>query len=86
MKALLFTASWCKQCTSVKNMVAAYYLPVTIVDVELEVELTDKFEVRSLPTVILTTDMEEVSARFVGTEPCSCALRGLTNIVLESYE
>lgn len=61
---LYFTADWCNPCKKVKPIVEEINKDSTtkfqIIDVDLEMELTKKFEIRSVPTFILIKDGTEI--------------------------
>ena len=61
---LYFTADWCNPCKKVKPIVEEMnkdsITKFQMIDVDLEMELTKKFEIRSVPTFILTKDGKEI--------------------------
>ena len=61
---LYFTADWCNPCKKVKPIVEEMnkdsITKFEMIDVDLEMELTKKFEIRSVPTFILTKDGKEI--------------------------
>jgi thioredoxin 1 len=61
---LYFTADWCNPCKKVKPIVEEINKDSTtkfqIIDVDSEMELTKKFEIRSVPTFILIKDGKEI--------------------------
>jgi thioredoxin 1 len=61
---LYFTADWCNPCKKVKPIVEEMnkdsITKFQIIDVDLEMELTKKFEIRSVPTFILIKDGKEI--------------------------
>ncbi|EDL56099.1 thioredoxin family protein [Gimesia maris] len=70
---LLFTASWCPACVQMKNnefpalrkqnweISEAKSSHIRVIDVDQHADLTDKYNVQSLPTLILIVDGKEVS-------------------------
>lgn len=66
-----FFADWCAPCVVVGDFVAtvAAETPATVlkIDVEVHQKLTDRFNVRSLPTLVLFQDGEPVE-RLVGLQ------------------
>jgi thioredoxin 1 len=67
-----FTADWCNPCKKVKPIVEELNREQAeanfqIIDVDIEMELTRKFEVRSVPTFILIKDGIEVN-RITGAQ------------------
>ena len=61
---LYFTADWCNPCKKVKPIVEEMnkdsITKFQMIDVDSEMELTKKFEIRSVPTFILTKDGKEI--------------------------
>ena len=61
---LYFTADWCNPCKKVKPIVEEMnkdsITKFQMIDVDLEMELTKKFEIRSVPTFILIKDGKEI--------------------------
>jgi thioredoxin 1 len=64
LHVLYFTADWCNPCKKVKPIVEEInkdsITKFQMIDVDLEMELTKRFEVRSVPTFILTKDGKEI--------------------------
>jgi thioredoxin 1 len=64
LHVLYFTADWCNPCKKVKPIVEEMnkdsITKFQMIDVDLEMELTKKFEIRSVPTFILTKDGKEI--------------------------
>jgi thioredoxin 1 len=61
---LYFTADWCNPCKKVKPIVEEMnkdsITKFQIIDVDSEMELTKKFEIRSVPTFILIKNGKEI--------------------------
>ena len=61
---LYFTADWCNPCKKVKPIVEEMnkdsITKFQMIDVDSEMELTKKFEIRSVPTFILIKDGKEI--------------------------
>jgi thioredoxin 1 len=61
---LYFTADWCNPCKKVKPIVEEInresITKFQIIDVDSEMELTKRFEIRSVPTFILVKDGKEI--------------------------
>jgi thioredoxin 1 len=61
---LYFTADWCNPCKQVKPVVEEMnkdsIIKFQMIDVDIEMELTKKFEIRSVPTFILTKNGKEI--------------------------
>jgi thioredoxin 1 len=67
-----FTADWCAPCKRVKPIVEELNREQTdasfqIIDVDMEMELAKKFEIRSVPTFILIKDGVEIN-RLTGAQ------------------
>ena len=67
-----FTADWCAHCKRVKPIVEELNREQTdasfqIIDVDMEMELAKKFEIRSVPTFILIKDGVEIN-RLTGAQ------------------
>jgi thioredoxin 1 len=67
-----FTADWCGPCKKVKPIVEELNREQTnasfqIIDVDIEMELAKKFEIRSVPTFILIKDGAETN-RLTGAQ------------------
>ena len=61
---LYFTADWCNPCQKVKPIVEEMnkdsVIKFQMIDVDSEMELTKKFEIRSVPTFILIKNGTEI--------------------------
>lgn len=61
---LYFTAEWCNPCQRTKpiaeELISEGLVDFVFVDVDSEVELVQKFEIKSVPTYILIQDGQEV--------------------------
>jgi len=66
-QALYFSASWCMPCKVLKPKMQklAETINVRFVDVDAESEFTSKFNIRSVPTVVIVENLNEIS-RYVG--------------------
>lgn len=64
MHILYFTADWCNPCKRVRPIVEElnmdHHNKFQIIDVDSEMELAKKFEIRSIPTFILIDDGVEI--------------------------
>ncbi len=68
MKQLsLFSASWCPTCQPVKNLVKNYEnlgdVQLVVVDIDEMPNLAKRNNIRSIPTMILSVDEQEVKRR-----------------------
>lgn len=68
MKLIKFGASWCLPCKNLESRLKKINLTIdlTSYDVEEEIELTEKWKVRNVPTVILVDENENEVKRWVG--------------------
>lgn len=62
---LYFTADWCNPCKKVKPIVEELNREQTekrfyIIDVDIEMEMTQDFKIQSIPTFIVMNDNTEV--------------------------
>ncbi len=68
---LYFTADWCNPCKKVKPIVEEMnresITKFQLVDVDSEMELVKRFEIRSVPTFILIEDGKEIK-RITGAQ------------------
>jgi len=78
MKYLLFSASWCGPCQTLKPVMeqVSKTIPVTKIDVDTDAQTVSDYGVRSVPTVILVKDGREVK-RFTGVQPLNTYLNPL---------
>lgn len=67
MKLLKFTADWCASCKALSSKLEDFELcEIDEIDVEEEIDITNEFKVRSLPTIILIDDEEKEIDRLIG--------------------
>lgn len=67
MKLLKFTAEWCASCKALSSKLEDFELcEIDEIDVEEEIDITNEFKVRSLPTIILIDDEEKEIDRLIG--------------------
>lgn len=74
MEILQFTADWCGPCKAMKPRVQSFAeemgdrITLTVINVDTEKELTERYSVRNVPTFIFIQN-EEVVERLVGAQP-----------------
>tara|TARA_R100001460_G_scaffold104531_1_gene150327 strand:+ start:135 stop:371 length:237 start_codon:yes stop_codon:yes gene_type:complete len=78
MKYLLFTASWCGPCQTLKPVMeqVSKTIPVTKIDVDTDAQTVSDYGIRSVPTVVLVKNGREVK-RFLGVQPLNAYLNPL---------
>ena len=78
MKYLLFSASWCGPCQTLKPVMeqVSKTIPVTKIDVDTDAQTVSDYRVRSVPTVVLIKDGREVK-RFTGVQSLNTYLNPL---------
>lgn len=69
MKILKFYANWCSPCKALTKMLNSLNLDSSIqlesIDIEEKYDLADKYQVKSLPTLVFIKDGQELN-RLVG--------------------
>ena len=78
MKYLLFSASRCGPCQTLKPVMeqVSKTIPVTKIDVDTDAQTVSDYGVRSVPTVILIKEGREVK-RFTGVQSLNTYLNPL---------
>jgi thioredoxin 1 len=78
MKYLLFSASWCGPCQTLKPVMeqVSKTIPVTKIDVDTDAQTVSDYGVRSVPTVVLIKGGREVK-RFTGVQSLNTYLNPL---------
>ena len=69
-KLIYFSASWCRPCQQLGPIIEEISQQVTVqkVDVDNNPELSQRYNIRNVPTVVLTKDGNEIG-RKVGLNP-----------------
>lgn len=69
MKIIRFTAEWCQPCKSLAKMLTEIQspVPVEVVDVDDNPGLAEKYQIRSVPTMLMISSGNEVD-RLVGSQ------------------
>jgi thioredoxin 1 len=84
MKTILyFTADWCQPCKKVKPIVEelnreSFPGIFQVIDVDIEKEMAQTFEIRSVPTFILFDEGKEVN-RIIGAQSRQALLEFIAN-------
>lgn len=71
MKYLQFSAAWCQPCkmlTPIMEQVKAQGIPVEKIDVDTNPDMSTKFGIRSIPTVILVDNNGNEVKRTTGVQ------------------
>jgi thioredoxin 1 len=74
MEILQFTAEWCGTCKSMQPRMQEFAsemgdrIKLSVINVDTNPDLTDKYSVRNVPTFIFIQN-EEVVERLVGAQP-----------------
>ena len=66
-KYIYFGASWCGPCKQVKPMVIQSSKNIQIVDVDNNAELSMKYGIRSVPTLVEVNDTGDAINRYTGS-------------------
>lgn len=68
MKLIKFSASWCMPCRNLESRLNKLDLTIDLFsyDVEEEIDLTEEWKIRNVPTVILVDDNGHEVKRWVG--------------------
>lgn len=73
-KVYKFSAEWCsgcKQLSNTFNVIGDTTISLTDVDIDAEPALAKKYNVRSLPTLVIVDDMGQEIKRLVGNVPAT---------------
>lgn len=82
MKYLYFSAPWCGPCKQLApkmELVAEANIPVEKILVDADVETTEKYGIRNIPTVLLIDENGTELERFVGVNPVEFYLEKFEN-------
>lgn len=70
MKILKFAASWCGPCQglsmTLRGMEGKITMPIEEIDIDKNVDLSIKYGVRSVPTMVIVNDSGDVIKRATG--------------------
>lgn len=68
MKQLIyFGAAWCGPCKTIKPQLQSSGLPIRYVDVDVSPDMTNHYNIRNIPTIILVDNNAVVIERKTGT-------------------
>lgn len=81
MKLLKFSATWCSPCKALSKTLEGKDLgvPIQPVDIDVEPELTAKYGVRSVPTMVLVDDAGNAVKTLTGSRPLEAIKSWLAN-------
>ena len=70
-KVILFTATWCKNCEPVKAILEGLKSEMDIekIDIDENAQLVQRFNIRSVPTVVYVNSHEVETQRILGLQP-----------------
>ena len=70
MKIIRFTASWCNPCKMLaKNLeTASIGYPIEVVDIDVNPELAQQYNIRSVPTLVLLDGEGSVQKTSIGVK------------------
>lgn len=70
-KVIRFTASWCGPCKMLAKTLDEIEtnIPIEVVDIDEQSDIAVEFGVRSVPTLIMMDNQNNVSKRLVGVKP-----------------
>ena len=68
MKLLTFGSDWCSGCKSLKTNLKNLQIETEDLDIDLHTQTFKKYEVKSLPTLLLLDNNGEVIQRLTGNQ------------------
>jgi len=70
-RVIRFTASWCGPCKMLAKTLDEIEtnIPIEVVDIDEQSDVAVEFGVRSVPTLIMMDNQNNVSKRLVGVKP-----------------
>ena len=67
MKLIKFYATWCSPCTTLSKLLEENSVPHESVDIDQELELVSKYNIRGIPTLIMLDEQGNVVDRLNGS-------------------
>lgn len=69
-KVLRFTASWCQPCKALANTIEQINspLPIEVIDIDENTEMAVKYNIRSVPTLLIVDDRGNVLDKMIGVK------------------
>ena len=86
MNILKFFGTWCNPCKVLSKAFEEAKIEHQAIDVDENEELADKYNVKSVPTVIVLNNEGEELGRFVGTRTKEQLLEELKSYEVQSSE
>ena len=70
-RVIRFTASWCGPCKMLAKTLDEIEtnIPIEVIDIDEQSDVAVEFGVRSVPTLIMMDNQNNVSKRLVGVKP-----------------
>ena len=68
MKILKFFASWCKPCSALSETLKNANIEHESIDVSSDTDLTEKYDIRSIPTLVIIDENGNEVGRILGSK------------------
>ena len=78
-QVIYFGAEWCGPCQQIKPQLRAAGLPIQYIDVDQNREITERYGIRNVPTVILLQN-GEITDRKTGNMITVSAVKQMLNL------
>ena len=86
MNILKFFGSWCNPCKALSKNLEDAGIEHKSIDVDENEELTEKYNVMSVPTIVVLDEDDNEVGRFVGTRTKEQLLDELKNYEIQNSE
>ena len=86
MNILKFFGSWCNPCKALSKSLEDAGIEHQSIDVDENEELTEKYNVRSVPTIVILDKDDNEIGRFIGTRTKEQLLEELKKYEVQSSE